>query len=571
MSLPIDTSKVKFLTGDDVKPQIVYETGEQKTTRDGQPIYLVPVVAFPVGGAAEILPVKVLGQPKGLQPHSPVARRRPRGPSLDDARQLQRRSQLLGGGDRARRAGAEVMHDSRLSLAVAVLLLVWGGTAAVTIQTAGRPGTDRAELARKRRRTCLPALGPLLGAVAVAAGAVHFLGAVRGSVLVCTAALALSVASPLRRALWRLVRLSYKRRGAELALLAAMELHAPVVRRITGGPNGESIHVQVRPGGDVASIEAHLGAIAAYLRARSVQLRPDPADAALAELVVVPRRAAPLGNPSRAPARRPGPCANRVRTFHPPPTGEDRPRRARRAGGGRPRGHPSAGWRRARLWEVRVTVGDPRPWRPLPGHRHLALRRQARRARRLAPGRHALRRARHGGSDRSTARAAGRDGGPLRAAAPALCSQGCARRRRAAGPHRHRRARVLRGESRQEGRSGLHRAPPRPGGAARAAGIVVVAATQKPSADLVPSALRDLFGFRLAHRCTTREASDTILGGGWASKGASAADIDPALRGVGYLLAEGGVPRRFRTFRLEDDEIAAIASRAVHLREGGAQ
>ena len=72
MSLPIDTSKVRFLTGDDVKPQIVYETGEQKTTRDGQPIYLVPVVAFPAGGAAEILPVKVLGQPKGLQPHSPV-------------------------------------------------------------------------------------------------------------------------------------------------------------------------------------------------------------------------------------------------------------------------------------------------------------------------------------------------------------------------------------------------------------------------------------------------------------------------------------------------------------------
>ena len=53
----------------------------------------------------------------------------------------------------------------------------------------------------------------------------------------------------------------------------------------------------------------------------------------------------------------------------------------------------------------------------------------------------------------------------------------------------------------------------------RAAGIIVCAATQKPAADVVPSALRDLFGFRLALRCNTPQASDTILGQGWASVG----------------------------------------------------
>ena len=37
----------------------------------------------------------------------------------------------------------------------------------------------------------------------------------------------------------------------------------------------------------------------------------------------------------------------------------------------------------------------------------------------------------------------------------------------------------------------------------RAAGVIVCAATQKPAADVVPSALRDLFGFRLALRCNT--------------------------------------------------------------------
>jgi DNA segregation ATPase FtsK/SpoIIIE-like protein len=35
----------------------------------------------------------------------------------------------------------------------------------------------------------------------------------------------------------------------------------------------------------------------------------------------------------------------------------------------------------------------------------------------------------------------------------------------------------------------------------RAAGVIVLAATQKPSSDVVPTSLRDLFGFRWAMRC----------------------------------------------------------------------
>ena len=100
----------------------------------------------------------------------------------------------------------------------------------------------------------------------------------------------------------------------------------------------------------------------------------------------------------------------------------------------------------------------------------------------------------------------------------------------------------------------------------RAAGIIVLAATQKPSIDIVPSALRDLFGFRWALRCATREASDTVLGSGWASQGYSAADIDPGRRGVGLLLHEGGIPVRLRTFHLADADVAAIAERASRLR-----
>jgi S-DNA-T family DNA segregation ATPase FtsK/SpoIIIE len=101
----------------------------------------------------------------------------------------------------------------------------------------------------------------------------------------------------------------------------------------------------------------------------------------------------------------------------------------------------------------------------------------------------------------------------------------------------------------------------------RAAGVIVVAATQKPAADTVPSSIRDLFSSRWAMRCTTREASDTILGSGWAAKGYSAADIDAATRGVGYLLHEGKEPWLMRACYLTDDEVHAIAARAARIRE----
>ena len=69
--------------------------------------------------------------------------------------------------------------------------------------------------------------------------------------------------------------------------------------------------------------------------------------------------------------------------------------------------------------------------------------------------------------------------------------------------------------------------------------MIVCAATQKPATDVVPSALRDLFGFRLALRCSTPQASDTILGQGWATAGADASTIPGGQRGVGFMLREG--------------------------------
>ena len=100
----------------------------------------------------------------------------------------------------------------------------------------------------------------------------------------------------------------------------------------------------------------------------------------------------------------------------------------------------------------------------------------------------------------------------------------------------------------------------------RAAGVIVVAATQRPSADIIPTSLRDLFGYRWAFRCTTDASSDVILGHGWASAGYSAAQIDPTTRGVGWLIAEGGTPRRMKAAYLSDDQAARIAEHAIWLR-----
>ena len=102
----------------------------------------------------------------------------------------------------------------------------------------------------------------------------------------------------------------------------------------------------------------------------------------------------------------------------------------------------------------------------------------------------------------------------------------------------------------------------------RAAGMIVIAATQKPSNDIIPTFVRDLFSFRMALRCTTPEASDTILGQGWASQGYSASTLDPTTRGVGYLLAEGAVPIKIRTHYLDDDAIARLG-RLAAARRGG--
>jgi len=104
----------------------------------------------------------------------------------------------------------------------------------------------------------------------------------------------------------------------------------------------------------------------------------------------------------------------------------------------------------------------------------------------------------------------------------------------------------------------------------RAAGVIVILATQRPSHQVIDPSMRDLFGYRWAFRCTTDSSSDTVLGHGWASEGFTAADIDPTARGVGWLLSETGIPRRIKAAYLTDDDVAYTAAYAARLRNAEA-
>ncbi|MFB9178822.1 FtsK/SpoIIIE domain-containing protein [Dactylosporangium sucinum] len=101
----------------------------------------------------------------------------------------------------------------------------------------------------------------------------------------------------------------------------------------------------------------------------------------------------------------------------------------------------------------------------------------------------------------------------------------------------------------------------------RAVGIIVAAATQRPSSDIIPTSLRDLFAWRFAGRCTTDVSSDIVLGHGWAARGYSSNTVDPSNQGAGFLIAEGGIPQLVKAAYLTDTDIIRLADYAVLLRQ----
>ncbi|MFE1206278.1 hypothetical protein ACFW5V_31845 [Streptomyces sp. NPDC058762] len=84
--------------------------------------------------------------------------------------------------------------------------------------------------------------------------------------------------------------------------------------------------------------------------------------------------------------------------------------------------------------------------------------------------------------------------------------------------------------------------------------VPVVLATQKPEDKVVPSQIRDVCGQKVALATTTPEMTDTILGRGWAAKGAAAHLIGESEKGKAFVLEDGSRPRKVQTFPFEPPE-----------------
>lgn len=93
----------------------------------------------------------------------------------------------------------------------------------------------------------------------------------------------------------------------------------------------------------------------------------------------------------------------------------------------------------------------------------------------------------------------------------------------------------------------------------RAAGICVIAATQRPSSDIIPTSLRDLFVQRVAFATSTVEMTRMVLGDGMRGDAPGPESIGGNEKGVGFMLADTDrTPRRFKAYWLSDKAVAAV-------------
>ena len=101
----------------------------------------------------------------------------------------------------------------------------------------------------------------------------------------------------------------------------------------------------------------------------------------------------------------------------------------------------------------------------------------------------------------------------------------------------------------------------------RAAGIIVLTATQKPEGSVIPTALRDLIQQRVAFATTTGDMTDTVLGKGMGAAGGLAHEIAANAKGVCFIVNETSrVPKRARAFWVPDADVEGLAKNTAHLR-----
>lgn len=101
----------------------------------------------------------------------------------------------------------------------------------------------------------------------------------------------------------------------------------------------------------------------------------------------------------------------------------------------------------------------------------------------------------------------------------------------------------------------------------RAAGFVIIAATQKPSSDVISTSLRDLIQQRVAFKTTNLPMTETILGQGQAANGGVAHEIPMGQSGTAFIMSEDNpTPTRVRAFWIPDEDVRGLAEQTAHLR-----
>lgn len=95
----------------------------------------------------------------------------------------------------------------------------------------------------------------------------------------------------------------------------------------------------------------------------------------------------------------------------------------------------------------------------------------------------------------------------------------------------------------------------------RAAGCTTIAASQKCSADVIPTSIRDLFQRRVLLRTGSRAQAETIF----PEAAAEAVTIPIDMPGTGYVNTNGGITR-MRSWFIPDHEVTQVAQLAESIR-----
>lgn len=100
----------------------------------------------------------------------------------------------------------------------------------------------------------------------------------------------------------------------------------------------------------------------------------------------------------------------------------------------------------------------------------------------------------------------------------------------------------------------------------RSVGMVTILTTQKPTADALPTAIRDNCGLRLCWRVVTREAAEAVLGAIPAGTEILPTDIPSSMPGVAVVASDRGGFERVRFGYISEADAESLADETAALR-----